>query len=159
MYHLFETHLIHKVSVSQKSLLMMFWRKSTKLGNRKTIQSTDIRVKILKQNADIFGGYIWRFFNVCVKVRFHLYWNMLILHLSLKKVLRFQRKLPTGETAMPMITHFMAPVILLRRSNYKVHPNNFFNVYRIIRWRVTLKSVILYRVQTNLLIFNLVTYL
>ena len=36
-----------------------------KLGNRKTIQSTDILVKFLKQNADIFGIYICHFFNVC----------------------------------------------------------------------------------------------
>ena len=37
-----------------------------KLGNRKEIQNTDIPVKILKQNADIFGSYICHFFNVCV---------------------------------------------------------------------------------------------
>ena len=37
-----------------------------KLGNRKTIQNTDIPVKILKQNADMFGGYICHFFNECV---------------------------------------------------------------------------------------------
>ena len=36
-----------------------------KFGNRKAIQSTDIPVKILKQNADIFGIY-YHFFNVCV---------------------------------------------------------------------------------------------
>ena len=37
-----------------------------KLGNRKTIQNKDIPVKILKQNAGIFGSYICHFFNVCV---------------------------------------------------------------------------------------------
>ena len=37
-----------------------------KLGNRKAIQITDIPVKILKQNADIFGSYICHFLNVCV---------------------------------------------------------------------------------------------
>ena len=37
-----------------------------KLGNRKEIQNPDIPVKILKQNADIFGTYICHFFNVCV---------------------------------------------------------------------------------------------
>ena len=37
-----------------------------KLGYRKAIQNTDIPVKILKQNADIFGSYICHFFNVCV---------------------------------------------------------------------------------------------
>ena len=36
------------------------------LGNRKAIQNTDISVKILKQNADIFESYICHFFNVCV---------------------------------------------------------------------------------------------
>ena len=30
------------------------------------MQSTDIPVKILKHNADIFGGYICHFFNVCI---------------------------------------------------------------------------------------------
>ena len=37
-----------------------------KLGNRKAIQNTDIPVKILKENADIFGSYICHFLNVCV---------------------------------------------------------------------------------------------
>ena len=37
-----------------------------KLDYRKAIQNTDIPVKILKQNADIFGSYICHFFNVCV---------------------------------------------------------------------------------------------
>ena len=36
------------------------------LGNRKTIQNTDIPVKIPKQNVDFFGSYICHFFNVCV---------------------------------------------------------------------------------------------
>ena len=34
-----------------------------KLDYRKAIQNTDIPVKILKQNADIFGSYICHFFN------------------------------------------------------------------------------------------------
>ena len=38
--------------------------KVNKLGNRTAIQITDI--KILKQNADIFGNYVCHFFNVCV---------------------------------------------------------------------------------------------
>ena len=72
LYLLLQTHLIHKTSVSQK---MMFWycfevddvlKKINKLSNRKAIQSTDIPVKILKQNADIFGNWICYFFNVCV---------------------------------------------------------------------------------------------
>ena len=37
-----------------------------KLGNKKAIPKTDIPVKILKQNADIFGSCICQFFNVCV---------------------------------------------------------------------------------------------
>ena len=37
-----------------------------KVGNRKAIQNTYIPVKILKQNAEIFGSYICHFFNVCV---------------------------------------------------------------------------------------------
>ena len=37
-----------------------------KLGARKTAQSTDITVKILKKYVDIFGSYICDFFNDCV---------------------------------------------------------------------------------------------
>ena len=41
-------------------------KETTKLGNRRAIQSVGIPVKILKQNVDIFGSYICHFFNVCV---------------------------------------------------------------------------------------------
>ena len=41
-------------------------KEMNKLDNRKAIQSTDIPVKILKQNADILGSSICYFFNVCV---------------------------------------------------------------------------------------------
>ena len=45
-----------------------------KLGNRKAIRNTDIPVKILKQNTDIFGSYICHFLNyVLIKVRFDRY--------------------------------------------------------------------------------------
>ena len=37
-----------------------------KLNNRKATQSTDLPVKILKENADIFGNYICDFFNDCI---------------------------------------------------------------------------------------------
>ena len=37
-----------------------------KIGDRKAIQNTDIPVKIIKENADIFGSYICHFFNVFV---------------------------------------------------------------------------------------------
>ena len=37
-----------------------------KLDDRKVIQSTDIPVKILKQNADIIGSYIFHFFDVYI---------------------------------------------------------------------------------------------
>ena len=37
-----------------------------KLSTRKATQSTDIPVKILKENADIFGSYICDFFIDCV---------------------------------------------------------------------------------------------
>ena len=37
-----------------------------KLGNRKAIRNTEIPVKILKQNTDIFGSYICHFLNVCL---------------------------------------------------------------------------------------------
>ena len=49
-----------KVSVDDVS------KEINKLGNRKAIQNTGILLKILKQNADIFGSYICHFFNVCV---------------------------------------------------------------------------------------------
>ena len=44
-----------------------------------------------------------------------------------------------------MITHFMTHVILQKKScnHYKVYSTTFFNGYQIIRWKVTLKSVIL----------------
>ena len=38
-----------------------------KLSTQKATQSTDIPVKILKENADIFGSYICDFFNDCVE--------------------------------------------------------------------------------------------
>ena len=38
-----------------------------KLSTRKATQSTDIPVKILKENAGIFGNYICDFFNDCVE--------------------------------------------------------------------------------------------
>ena len=45
-----------------------------KLGNKKAIPKTDIPVKILKQNADIFGSCIVNFLMyVLIKVRFHLH--------------------------------------------------------------------------------------
>ena len=66
MYQLLETHLIHKVSISQKVNVDDVLKEINKLGNRKAIQNTDIPVKVLKQNADIFGSYICHFFNVCV---------------------------------------------------------------------------------------------
>ena len=37
-----------------------------KLDPRKATQNTDIPVRILKQNSDIFGNYICDFFNECV---------------------------------------------------------------------------------------------
>ena len=37
-----------------------------KLDHRKATQNTDIPVRILKQNADIFGNYICDFFNECI---------------------------------------------------------------------------------------------
>ena len=37
-----------------------------KLDPRKATQNTDIPVRILKQNSDIFGNYIIDFFNECV---------------------------------------------------------------------------------------------
>ena len=49
-----------KVSVDDVS------KEIIKLGNRKTIQSTGIPEKILKQNAAIIGSYICHFFNLCV---------------------------------------------------------------------------------------------
>ena len=37
-----------------------------KLGPRKATQNTDIPVRILKNNSDIFSNYICDFFNECV---------------------------------------------------------------------------------------------
>ena len=41
-------------------------KKVRKLDPRKATQNTDIPVRILKQNSDIFGSYICDFFNECV---------------------------------------------------------------------------------------------
>ena len=38
-----------------------------KLSTWKATQSADIPVKILKENADIFGSYIYNLFNNCVE--------------------------------------------------------------------------------------------
>ena len=57
--------IIHKVNFSKVSVDDVL-KEINKLGNRKAIQNTGIPVKILKQNADIFGSYICHFFNVCV---------------------------------------------------------------------------------------------
>ena len=37
-----------------------------KLNTRKAAQSTDVPVKILKLNNDVFGAYICDFFNECI---------------------------------------------------------------------------------------------
>ena len=37
-----------------------------KLNTRKATQYTNLPVKILKENSDIFGNYIFDFFNSCV---------------------------------------------------------------------------------------------
>ena len=45
-----------------------------KLDPRKATQNTDIPVRILKQNSDIFGNHICDFFNECIdKGVFHLF--------------------------------------------------------------------------------------
>ena len=64
-----------------------------KLDPRKATQNTDIPVKILKQNADIFGNYICDFFNECIDkgVFPSILKKVLILHLFLKKVLEDQK--------------------------------------------------------------------
>ena len=63
-----------------------------KLDPRKATQTTDIPVRILKQNSDVFGNYICDFFNECVdKGVFPSILKMLILHLFLKKVLEDQK--------------------------------------------------------------------
>ena len=50
------------------------FKEINKLGNKKAIPKTDIPVKILKQNADIFGSCFVNFsMYVLIKVRFHLY--------------------------------------------------------------------------------------
>ena len=37
-----------------------------KLDPRKATQNTDLPIRILKQNSDIFGNYICDFFNACI---------------------------------------------------------------------------------------------
>ena len=56
----FNSQSFSKVSVDN------ILKEINKLGNIKAIQNTGIPVKILKQNADIFGSFICHLFNVCV---------------------------------------------------------------------------------------------
>ena len=50
-----------------------------KLSTQKASRSTDIPVKILKENADIFGSYICYFFQrLCRKRTFSLNWQKLV---------------------------------------------------------------------------------
>ena len=43
-----------------------------KLSTRKSVQRTDIPIRVLKENADIFADYICRFFNESIKnLHFH----------------------------------------------------------------------------------------
>ena len=53
------------LSFSQVSV-EAFSNETKKLGNTKTIQNTEMPVKILKQNPDMFWSYICQLFNVCV---------------------------------------------------------------------------------------------
>ena len=46
--------------------LLLMLKKIRKFDSRKASQNTDIPVRILKQNPDIFGNYICDFFNECV---------------------------------------------------------------------------------------------
>ena len=63
-----------------------------RLDPRKATQNTDIPVRILKQNFDIFGNYICDFFNECVdKGVLPSILKNAILHLFLKKVLEDQK--------------------------------------------------------------------
>ena len=50
----------------EMSLLLMLKKEIRKLDPRKPTQNTDIPVRILIQNSDIFGNYICDFFNECV---------------------------------------------------------------------------------------------
>ena len=91
-----------------------------KLGNRKAIQNTDIPVKILKQNADIFGSYICHFFNICVdKGTF----PSVLKHADItpvfkKRIQGFQRKLPTSEYSACHLQNFRKTIM---------QPNNTFH--------------------------------
>ena len=59
-----------------------------KLDPRKATHNTDIPVRILKQNSDIFDNYICNFFGECIdKGVFPSIQKILMLHLLLKNVL------------------------------------------------------------------------
>ena len=59
-----------------------------KLDPRKATQNTDLPVRILKQNSDIFGNYIRDFFHECVDkgVFPSILKNANITHLFFKKI-------------------------------------------------------------------------
>ena len=64
-----------------------------KLDPRKATQNTDLPVRILKQNSDIFGNYIRDFFHECVDkgVFPSILKNANITHLFFKKDLEDQK--------------------------------------------------------------------
>ena len=64
-----------------------------KVDPRKATQNTDILVRILKQNSDIFGNYIRDFFNECIDkgVFPSILKKMLILHLFFRNILQDQK--------------------------------------------------------------------
>ena len=73
--------------------------------------------------------------------------NVGVLGLSETKLICFLLLKMLISQVMLMITHFMTLWYyrIQKKSyhHYKVHPKIFFNGYQIIRWRATLKSVIL----------------
>ena len=65
-----------------------------KLDPRKAAQNTDIPIRILKQNFDIFGNYICDFFNECVDKGVSL---SILKNANVAPVFkRIEKQLPTG---------------------------------------------------------------
>ena len=99
-----------------------------KLGNRKAKQSTDIPVKILKTECWHIYHLIFITFliYVLIKVSFHLYWNMLILHLSLKKDAEVLKKVSA------VITKIFEKILCNQITPFLVQ---FLSIYQCGFWK------------------------
>ena len=99
-----------------------------KLGNRKAIPKTDIPVKILKQNADIFGSYICHFFNVCVdKGTFPSVLKHAVITRVFKRVYRGSKENYRPVSLLPVISKIFDKILCNQITPFM---NQFLSKYQ-----------------------------